>query len=292
MIGVLSCHAIFNEMAMCISQRFQFELVKDFNPKDGDIYIVLGGHERAVELYSAQKQMNNKFGYIIYNSEQAGSDFWKNKYYVMLCKDNVVFNYSNDLAKELEKKFKISTYSFFTWDYLTWADVEPHEHYDIVFLGAKSEEREELHQKLLTEFPDKKIMFHYEGQYIAPDKLTSLLRNTDILINYSYYKDNILATHRINKGISCGCKVVSTFSSDNDMNEYYDNFIYFSNNIPKFLKKAYAEGFAPKKTWEEFTKEMGQKFLPHNIQIIKHVETKLKDKLEKDNATQSSDISA
>lgn len=284
MIGVISCHGIFNEMAFSIAQRFQFELVKDFNPKDGDIYILLGGHDKAVELYTVQKQMNNRIGYIIYNSEQCSSDHWKNKYYTMLCKDNIVFNYSNDLAKELEKKFKIPTYSFFTWDYLTWAEPEPHEKYDIVFVGSKSDEREELHQQLVSAFPDKKILFHYDNQYVSPDKLTSLLRNTDVLINFTYYKDNILATHRINKGISCGCKVVSTFSSDNDMNEYYENFIYFSNNIPKFLKKAYADGFAPKKNWEQFTQEMGKKFLPHNIQLIKHIEQKLADKLEKEKA--------
>ena len=134
----------------------------------------------------------------------------------------------------------------------------------------------------------KKILFHYEGKYIAPDKLTSLLKNTDILINYPYYKNNILESHRINKGISCGCKVISTYSADNDMNEYYENYIYFSNNIPKFLKKAYAEGFTPKKTWEEFTKEVGQRFLPHNLKMIKHVEQKLKDKLEKDTNSETS----
>jgi hypothetical protein len=278
MIGILSCHTIFNEMAFSMSQRFGFELVKDFNPNKNDIYIVLGGHEKAVELYTAQKQHNNEFGYIIYNSEQACSDYWKNKYYVMLCRDNVVFNYSNDLAKDLEKKFKITTYSFFTWDYPTWQDVEAHEKYDIVFLGAKSDAREELHQQLLSAFPDKKILFHYEGQYTNPQKLTSLLHNTDVLINYPYYKDNILATHRINKGISCGCKVVSTYSSDDDMNEYYGKYIYFSNNIVKFLKKAYETGFEPKKTWEEFTKEVGQRFLPHNLQLIKHIEQKLIDR--------------
>jgi hypothetical protein len=281
MIGVVSCHAIFNEMAFAMSQRFNFELVKDFNPKENDVYILLGAHEKAVELYSIQKQNNNKFGYIIYNSEQASSDYWRNKYYVMLCRDNVIFNYSNDLAKDLEKKFKISTHSFFTWDFLTWQDVDPHEKYDIVFLGAKSDEREELHQQLVSAFPDKKIMFHYEGQYINPVSLTSLLKNTDVLINYPYYKDNILATHRIHKGISCGCKVVSPYSSDNDMNEYYENYIYFANNIPKFLKKAYANGFETKKNWEELTQDIGKRFLPHNIQLIKHVEQKLLDRNEK-----------
>jgi uncharacterized protein YaaR (DUF327 family) len=65
------------------------------------------------------------------------------------------------------------------------------------------------------------------------------------------------------------------------MNEYYENYIYFTNNIPKFLKKAYENGFAPKKNWEQFTKEVGQRFLPHNYQIIKHVEQKLLDRNEK-----------
>ena len=290
MIGVISCNAIFNEMAISLCNRFKFELVKDFDPKDGDIYVILGAHEKCIELYSAQKKMNNKIGYIIYNSEQVGSDCWRNKYFTMLCKDNVVFNYSNQLAKDLEKKFKITTYSFFSWDFITFTEVEPHEKYDIVFLGVKNEAREELHQKLLKEFPDKKIMFNYEGTYLAPDKLTSLLQNTDVLINVPYYENNILETHRLNKGISCGCKVVSTFSHDDDLNEYYQDYIYLTNNIPKFLKKAYAEGFETKKNWEQMTQEVGRKFLSHNLQLIKHIETKLADKIEKDKATQSSDI--
>lgn len=288
MIGVISCHTIFNEMAFSISQRFNFELVKDFNPKAGDIYIVLGAHEKAVELYMMQKQMNNSIGYIIYNSEQAGSDFWKNKYYVMLCKENVVFNYSIQLSKELEKKFKISTHSFFNWDFLTFQDVEPHDKYDIVFVGAKSEHREEIHQKLLQDHPNKKILFSYDGAYLAPDKLTSLLHNSKIVLNIPYYKDNILATHRLNKAISCGCCVLSTYSSDDDMNDYYKDFIYFGNNIQKLVKRFYEEELEvkePKKAWVALTVEMGQKFLPHNIQIIKHVESKLADKLNKEIST-------
>jgi hypothetical protein len=289
MIGVISCHSIFNEMAFSMTNRFKFELVKDFNPKEGDIYIVLGAHEKAVELYSVQKQMDNKIGYIIYNSEQAGTDFWKNKYYLMLCKENVVFNYSLQLAKDLEKKFKISTHSFFSWDYLTWETIkEEHEKYDIVFVGAKNEEREEIHQKLLKDFPDKKILFSYDNSYLSPEKLTHLLQNTKILLNIPFYKDNILASHRINKGISCGCIVMSPYSNDDDMNEFYKDYIYFGNNIPKLIKRFYDEDLEIKelkKAWVALTLEIGQKFLPHNLQIIKHVEKKLADKLNKEIST-------
>ena len=285
MIGVISCHSIFNEMAFSLSQRFKFELIKDFSPKEGDIYILLGAHDKAVELYMAQKQSNNAFGYIIYNSEQAGSDCWKNKYYVMLCKDNVVFNYSLQLAKDLEKKFKISTHSFFNWDFLTWEkSQEEHEKYDIVFVGAKNEEREEIHQKLLKEFPDKKILFSYDNSYLSPDKLTNLLHNTKILLNIPYYKNNILESHRINKGISCGCCVLTTYSNDDDMNDFYKDYAYFGNNIVKLVKRFYDEELEvrePKKAWVALTMDMGQKFLPHNLQIIKHVEEKLATKLEK-----------
>ncbi len=285
MIGVVSCHTIFNEMAFSLSQRFNFELVKDFNPKEGDIYIILGGHEKAVELYSVQKQMNNKIGYIIYNSEQAGSNYWKNKYYVMLCKDNVVFNYSILLSKDLEKKFKIPTYSFFNWDFVTFQDLEPHDKYDIVFVGAKNETREKIHQQLLKDFPDKKIGFFYNNEYLNPHKLSSLLTNTKIVLNIPFYEDNILATHRLNKAISCGCIVISPYSKDEDMNEFYKDYIYFGNNISKMVKKFYDEDLEvrePKKAWVALTLDMGQRFLPHNLQIIKHIEQKLADTLNKE----------
>lgn len=281
-IKIISTHSIFTEMAFSISKRFNFQMETDFNPQRGDLYIVLGAHDKAVELYTRQKQSNNDFGYIIYNSEQACSDFWKNKYYVMLCRDNVVFNYSNDLAKELEKKFKITTHSFFNWDFLTWEKKESETKYDIVFVGAKNERREELRDELVSTFPDKKILFSFDGAYNSPEKLSELLQNTDVLINFPYYKDNILATHRLNKGISCGCKVVSLFSSDNDMNDYYGNYVYFTNNITKFLKKAYEKGFEPKKNWEQLTQEVGKKFLPHNYQIITHIHKKLEDRLNKE----------
>jgi hypothetical protein len=65
------------------------------------------------------------------------------------------------------------------------------------------------------------------------------------------------------------------------MNEFYENYIYFTNNIPKFLKKAYETGFEPKKNWEELTQTVGKKFLPHNLQIIQHVHQKLLDRNEK-----------
>lgn len=280
MIGVISCHTIFNEMAMSLSQRFGFQLITDVNPQSGDIYIILGGHEKAVELYTIQKTLKNSIGYIIYNSEQVCSDYWRNKYYLMLCRENVVFNYSTLLAKDLEKKFKIPTYSFFNWDFLMFQDIEPHEKYDIVFVGKKNINREELHQQLVSAFPEKKILFDYNGNYLAPNKLTSLLHSTDVLINFPYYEDNILATHRINKAISCGCKVVSIFSQDDDMNELYKDYVHLTNNIPKFLKKAYENGFESKKNWSDLTENMGKKLLPNNYQVIKHVEQKLKDKIE------------
>ena len=288
MISVISCHAIFNEFAFTLCKRYNFEMVKDFNPKKGDIYLLLGAHEKAVELYTVQKQANNEFGYIIYNSEQACSDFWKNKYYVMLCKDNVVFNYSTELARDLEKKFKISTHSFFNWDYPTWEGVGEHEQYDIVFIGAKSEQREKVHQELISCCPDKKILFSYDNSYLNPTKLTELLKNTKIVLNIPYYKDNILATHRINKALSCDCTVLSYYSEDDDMNELYKDYIYFSNNIPKLVRKFYDETLEvkePKKNWVALTIDMGQKLMPHNLQIIEHVKNKLDERLNKDKST-------
>lgn len=284
-IKILSCHAIFSENAIVLSQRFSIPIETNFDPKEGDLYIVLGGHEQSVPLHIAQQRLENKFGYIILNSEQPNSPHWRNKYYITLCRNNPTFNYSMSCAQTLKNRFKIEPFGFFHFDYLTWAPetIEPHEHYDIVFIGAKNELRENIHKELVSAFPDKKILFHYDYEYNSPQKISSLLANTDVFLNIPYYDDNILATHRINKGISHNCKVVSFFSSDDDMNEFYKEYIYFSNDIPKLLKQCYEKGFEQKKNWEDLSKDLGNRFYPTFQNAINHIHNKLKAKLNKVN---------
>jgi hypothetical protein len=278
-IKILSCHPIFSENAIMISQRFNIQIEQTFNPQKGDLYIAFGSHEQAVALYLTQQQMNNEFGYIIYNSEQFDSIHWRNKYYIELCRNNPVFHYSIELAREIKDKFKIVPYSYFFFDYMVWdqKSIEEHEQYDIVFIGARSEKRENLEKQLKEEHPDKKILFHYDYEYNTPQKITSLLMNTSILLNIPYYENGVLETHRINKALSCGCKVVSMYSRDEDANEFYKDYVYFTNNIPKLLQSELDE---PKKNWQTFNVEAGAKLHQDNLYVIKQVFEKLKARLE------------
>jgi hypothetical protein len=278
-IKILSCHPIFSENAVMISQRYNIPIEQAFNPQKGDLYLAFGSHDQAIALFLAQQQMNNEFGYIIYNSEQFGSIHWKNKYYIELCRNNPVFHYSIELAREIKDKFKIVPYSYFFFDYMVWdqKSIEDHEHYDIVFIGARNETREKIEKQLKEEHPDKKILFHYDYEYNTPQKLTSLLMKTSILLNIPFYENNVLETHRINKALSCGCKVVSMYSRDEDANEFYKNYVYFTNNIPKLLQSELDE---PKKNWQTFNVEAGAKLHQDNLYVIQQVFDKLKARLD------------
>ena len=274
-IKILSCHSVFSENAIMISQRYAIPIEQNFEPKTGDLYITFGAHEQAVVLYLEQQKRNNDFGYIIYNSEQFGSIHWKNKYYIELCRTNPVFHYSIELAREIKDKFKIIPYSYFFFDYMVWdkESIDPHEHYDIVFLGMKNDQRQSIEKKLKEDYPNLKILFHYDYEYNTPQKITSLLMNTSILLNIPFYENNVLETHRINKALSCGCKVVSTYSADDDANDFYKDYIYFTSNIPKLLQSELDE---PKKNWATFTKEAGIKLHQDNIYVIHQIFDKLK----------------
>jgi len=277
-VKIISAHPIFTENALVISQKYGIPIEKDFEPKKGDLYLVFGAHEIAPVLFMTQKEMNNEFGYIIYNTEQLSSIHWKDKYYIELCRSNVLFNYSNTLAYEISKRYKISPYSFFFFDYFIWdkTSLEETEHYDIVFVGSKSDDREKIHQGLKNKFPEKKILFHYDNEYTSPQKLTTLLMNSDIVLNIPYYKNGVLETHRIHKALACDCDVISYYSGDDDMNEFYKDYVYFTNNIVKFIETKYEA--KQKKKWDELSVSLSKKFYQHNVVIIKEVIEKLKNK--------------
>jgi len=81
---------------------------------------------------------------------------------------------------------------------------------DILFLGAKSSSREHIHQSLLLKYPTKRIVFDYEYKHMNP---TAILQRSKYVLNIPYYENSRLETHRINKALACGCKILSTTST-------------------------------------------------------------------------------
>ena len=264
---IITLHPIFNESAIVLSQRLKIEIVKEFEPTKGTLYIVYGAHEKAVELLNIQNNHQHSFGYIIMNSEQPSSKQLKIKYYIELMKNNIVFDYHTESSNYLKETFGIITKSYHWFDFIEY-DIESEACIDILFVGSHSKEREEVYLQLQFQHPDKKIEFVFDNSLIQPLELTKKLKQAKVLLNIPYHHDKILESHRINKGLSCGCKVVSMKSGDAITDALYDDYIYFVDDICDIdftiLDK-------PKKKYIDLQKKLTNTLTAHNKWYIEQL---------------------
>jgi hypothetical protein len=112
------------------------------------------------------------------------------------------------------------------------------------------------------------------GSIASSDKLTTLYHKAKVVINIPYYEQNALETHRITKALACGCDVISLKSCDQDANAFYNDYVYFCDDIEEGLYK-YFKGLPPKKNYEELIKTLSQKIAPHFLFVIKQVHSRL-----------------
>lgn len=265
MIKIISCHPIFNENAIVLSQKYKWEICNELKPESGDIYIVFGANELAHELLEFQCRHN--IGYIILNSEQPDSQFMKNKYYIKLMKMNVVFDYSSQNMDFLKKEFEIKTFSYFFFEFMYFENEQENKEYDIVFVGTKNKEREDIYNQLKEKYPNLNILFDFDWSYKSSDALTKLYHNTKVVLNIPYYKHNTLETHRINKAISCGCDVISLKSSDEDANEFYKDYVYMTEDILDTID-SYLKEPESKKPYPELVKQLSTLINPHFLYCV------------------------
>jgi hypothetical protein len=277
-IKIISGHSIFNENAVVMSQKFKWKLETDFDPQPNDLYIVFGGHELAHQLLEIQFRKNNSFGYIIMNSEQINSQFFKNKYYISLMKRNIVFDYNTLTTEYLKETHSIKVLSYFYFEFMkfdneTKPEQECERIYDVCFIGSKNERREKLIQDLQEKHPDLKFYVDFEWKHKNADSLTKILQQCKVVLNIPYYENNPLETHRIHKALACGCGVVSLKSADEDANEFYKDYIIITDDISSCLGDAVVKG-SPL-NYEELIKNLSQKFNPHMCFIVEEVHKKL-----------------
>ena len=269
-IKIICGHAIFNENALCISNKFGWTLETDFAPKPNDLYIVFGAHEISHQLLQMQYRMNSCFGYFILNSEQENSQFFKNKYYLKLMKQNVVCDYNSLTPEVLKKKHDIKVFSYFFFEFMKF-NVESEREYDVVFVGSVNDKRLGLYQKLKETYPHLNIYFDFDWSYKSPEKLTDLLHKAKTVLNIPYYENNALETHRINKALACGCNVISLKSSEEDANKFYEDYVTFTDDIVTEVGKE----LSPKKGYEELVKALSQKINPHFLFVVSQLHKKL-----------------
>ena len=269
-IKIICGHSIFNENALCMSNKFNWKLETDFAPKPNDLYIVFGAHELSHQLLQMQYRYNSCFGYVILNSEQEDSQFFKNKYYLKLMKQNVVCDYNALTPEVLKKNHDIKVFSYFFFEFMRF-NVESEREYDVVFVGTVSDKRLALYQKLKETYPHLNILFDFDWSYKSAEKLTDLLHKAKTVLNIPYYTNNALETHRINKALACGCNVISLKSSEEDANKFYEDFVTFTDDIVAEVGKE----LSPKKGYEDLVKALSQKINPHFLFVISQVHKKL-----------------
>jgi len=265
-VKIITLHPIFNEPAIVLSQRLKIDILKDFEPVAGYIYIVYGAHEKSIELLTYQKNSEYSYGYIIMNSEQPSSNQLKNKYYIELLKKNIVFDYHSVSSDYLKETHGIITRSYHWFDFLHY-DTDSEEcirDIDYLFVGSYSKEREEVCLQLQFEYPDKKIEFIFDNSLIQQLELTKKLQKAKVLLNIPYHHDNILETHRINKGLSAGCKVVSKKSNDKTTDDLYSDYIYFVDDYAQ-------EPIGEKKPYNKLQQILTNSLTTHNKWYIEQL---------------------
>ena len=272
-IKVISGHSVFNENAVVLSQKNKWTLEKDFNPQANDLYIVFGAHELSHQLLEIQYRKNNSFGYVILNSEQIHSQFFKNKYYIKLMKNNVVCDYNTLTSDYLRQNFEIKVFSYYHFEFMKFPE-EEQKIYDVCFIGSKNQHREETLNKLQDQLPNLKFYIDLDWKHSSSESLTKILSQSKVVLNMPFYEDNALETHRINKALACGCQVVSTFSKDKDADDFYKDYVYFADDLYNGIMSQ-QESQTPKKSYEELVKSLNQKVSPHFLFVIDQVHKKL-----------------
>lgn len=184
-------------------------------------YIIFSAHDAAKDLL--EFQLRHKTKYIIYQSENIESVFFKDKYYIELLKHNKVLNYSAYTALKMMELYGIHTAGYFNFNYKRMYSSKPRD-IDILFFGTMTQKRYDILKEIQNRFPKIKLEVVTN---IFGDELTQLLLRSEYVLNISAYDNAVLETHRINKSISCGCKVISNYSADEKMDKKYKDYVFF-----------------------------------------------------------------
>jgi hypothetical protein len=273
---IVSFNPIFNENAAVLANRLGIVFVQNMTPNDNDIIIIFGANDVADKLVAVKASL--KVEYIIIQTEQYNSRVFDNKYYIELLTNSVALDWSKLNIKRLKSHLPTPFYSLYFYDFFVPETTPAFDTrtIDFFFCGAASKERE----KTLLEFKqansDYNIEIDLSYSYTTLAVLNEKLSQVKYVINLPNYKDNALETQRIHKALSMGCKVVSVLSADTELNEKYNDFVYF---VPRLSDFSLLLEHPPKKTYLQLTEQFGIHQIRSNIEGIRYAEIKLNEKL-------------
>jgi hypothetical protein len=216
--GIISFSKYFVENAFMTSKELNIPVVYELLPNM--CYGVFSSHDCAKELLEAQIRDNISF--VIYQSENIESVFFKNKYYIQLLKRNTVLQYSPYTASKCKELYNIDCKGYFNFSYEK-KHREIKRDIDILFFGCINKKRYDILKEIQNHF-NLNIVITADA---FGEDLENLLFRSKYVLNISAYDNSVLETHRINKCLSVGCKVISNFSADGKMNSKYKEYVNF-----------------------------------------------------------------
>lgn len=276
-IKVLCFHPIFLENAQIFCKRTGFEYCQDIQKDENTkMYIIFGlhhsNHIMSMLNILSQKEELKLF---VFQTEQMNSRIFENKYYIQLLQHKHVYvmdwSYSN--KNVLKRQFNIEVNDIFLFDFFKaditdeWKD-RP---IDICFIGCKSETRVRTIENLKARFPNLKYFIHYDNKLTDPNKIKQVLSKCKFLLNIPYYNNSALETHRICNGLSAGCKVITYHSHDDELDEIYKPYVYFTSQLHKIIQKHLDNELHEKHDYDHFYENVFDCHFKSNLKnILRH----------------------
>lgn len=227
---IINFSKYFVENVDYLSTELNIPIVYKLEPNKE--YIVFSAHDAAKELL--EFQLRNNTTYLIYQSENIESVFFKNNYYIELLKRNKVLQYSVYTATKSKELYNIDCAGYFQFQYKP-LNLNLKREIDIFFFGTMTQKRYNILKEIQNRFP--KLIIEIVCDAFGP-VLDNLLNRSKYVLNISAYNNSVLETHRINKCLSCGCEVISNYSVDTKMNEKYNPHIFFcGKTISDYIEK-------------------------------------------------------
>lgn len=182
-------------------------------------YVLLGAHECPTTLITFQE--TNKCKFIILNTESYMSQFMRNKFYLQLLRTHLWFDY-NLVNRKHVQVLGIQPVSMFPILFEEKHSIN--RDIDILFVGSKTDRRQAIFDKLVEAYPDKHIVFDFEWTDTPRTR-------AKVVVNIPYYEHTILETHRVHEALACGCKVVSLYTGDEAVDNFYADYITFCHDM-------------------------------------------------------------
>jgi hypothetical protein len=235
---VLNLHKLFKENSNCLARELDCEVVENFdNIENNETVYIFGGHTNPMDLM--KKQIRYKLKYIIIQTENINSNvFTKNYEYLNLLSGSEVWDWSYYNQNYLQNKYKLNITKIYDFEFEKIdSDIilNSKRNIDIFFCGLENKYRKEILENIKKTYPSLKCLFSLNYSLTDPEQLTKILLRSKYVLNLPYYNPSVLATHRINKALSCGCKVISEYSCDDKLDKSYKDKIILTDNVVKSI---------------------------------------------------------